>query len=68
MTAITTPTLLIGTWYGMNFKDMPELELPYAYPVAALITVVSTILPDHLAAPKAALAVNVDRRVRLRRS
>jgi magnesium transporter len=44
MTAITTPTLLIGTWYGMNFKDMPELDLPYAYPVAAAITVVSTIL------------------------
>jgi len=44
MTAITTPTLLIGTWYGMNFKDIPELDLPYAYPVAALVTVVSTIL------------------------
>ena len=44
MTALTTPTLLIGTWYGMNFKDMPELDLPYAYPTAALITGVSTIL------------------------
>jgi magnesium transporter len=44
MTAITTPTLLIGTWYGMNFGDMPELHLPYAYPVAALVTVISTIL------------------------
>ncbi len=44
MTAITTPTLLVGTWYGMNFHDMPELELPYAYPVAAIVTVVSTIL------------------------
>ncbi len=44
MTAITTPTLLIGTWYGMNFKDMPELDLPYAYPTAALITVASTIV------------------------
>lgn len=43
MTAITTPTLLIGTWYGMNFKDMPELDLPYAYPVASAVTLVSTI-------------------------
>ncbi len=43
MTAITTPTLLIGTWYGMNFHDMPELELPYAYPVASAVTLVSTI-------------------------
>lgn len=43
MTAITTPTLLIGTWYGMNFHDMPELALPYAYPVASAITIISTI-------------------------
>jgi magnesium transporter len=44
LTALTTPTLLIGTWYGMNFKDIPELELPYAYPVASLVTIASTIL------------------------
>jgi len=43
MTAITTPTLLVGTWYGMNFHDMPELGLPYAYPVASAVTVISTI-------------------------
>lgn len=44
LTALTTPTVLIGTWYGMNFKDMPELDFPYAYPVAAIVTVASTIL------------------------
>jgi magnesium transporter len=44
LTALTTPTVLIGTWYGMNFHDMPELALPYAYPVTALVTVVSTLL------------------------
>jgi magnesium transporter len=44
LTAVTTPTVLIGTWYGMNFHDMPELALPYAYPVAALVTVLSTVL------------------------
>lgn len=44
LTAITTPTVLIGTWYGMNFQDMPELHLPYAYPVAAAVTVLSTLL------------------------
>ena len=44
MTAITTPTLLVGTWYGMNFHDMPELDYPHAYPIAAIITVASTIL------------------------
>jgi magnesium transporter len=43
LTALTTPTVLIGTWYGMNFADMPELHLPYAYPVAAVVTILSTI-------------------------
>ena len=44
MTAITTPTTLIGTWYGMNFEDMPELKMPYAYPIAAIVTGISTII------------------------
>ncbi len=28
ITVITTPLMMIGTWYGMNFKDMPELDHP----------------------------------------
>jgi len=44
LTALTTPTVLIGTWYGMNFKDMPELDLPYAYPVAGAVTILSTVV------------------------
>jgi magnesium transporter len=43
LTALTTPSALIGTWYGMNFEDMPELKMPYAYPVAAMVTVGSTL-------------------------
>jgi magnesium transporter len=43
LTAITTPTVLIGTWYGMNFHDMPELDMPHAYPIAGAVTVLSTI-------------------------
>ena len=42
LTAITTPTVIIGTWYGMNFK-MPEYEQPYAYSVVAVIDIVSTV-------------------------
>ncbi len=41
-TIITTPMMLIGTWYGMNFKHMPELEGVASYPVVVLITAVST--------------------------
>jgi magnesium transporter len=44
LTAITTPSSLIGTWYGMNFDDIPEYHMPHAYPIAALVTVSSTLL------------------------
>lgn len=43
ITIITTPAMLIGTWYGMNFERMPELQLPHAYGVVSVITVVSTM-------------------------
>jgi magnesium transporter len=42
LTAITTPSLLIGTWYGMNLK-MPEYAMPNAYPVAIAVDVVTTV-------------------------
>jgi len=42
ITVITTPLMMVGTWYGMNFHDMPEFGLPHAYPTAAAITFLST--------------------------
>jgi magnesium transporter len=42
LTALTLPATIIGTWYGMNFEHMPELKSPYGYPVALIITVLST--------------------------
>ena len=41
LTALTTPTLLIGTWYGMNFK-MPEYNWVNSYPVAVTVDLVAT--------------------------
>jgi magnesium transporter len=41
ITIITTPLMMIGTWYGMNFHKMPEL--PRGYPVAAAVMVISTV-------------------------
>jgi len=29
--------MLIGTWYGMNFVNMPELKHGYSYATAAMI-------------------------------
>ena len=43
ITVITTPLMMVGTWYGMNFHDMPELSWRHAYPVAASVTLVSTV-------------------------
>lgn len=34
ISAIFLPLTLLAGIYGMNFEDMPELRLPYAYPAA----------------------------------
>jgi magnesium transporter len=44
ITVITTPLMMIGTWYGMNFQDMPELKARHGYPIAGGIMLVSTAL------------------------
>lgn len=43
LTAITTPTVLIGTWEGMNFHNMPELNHSWGYPVSIIMNAVSTL-------------------------
>ena len=42
---ILMPPTLIGTIYGMNFKDMPELGWGFGYPLALVIMVVSALVP-----------------------
>ena len=34
---LATPTL-ITSWYGMNFRHMPELDQPWAYPAMIVLT------------------------------
>jgi magnesium transporter len=43
ITVITTPVMIIGTWYGMNFVHMPELQGKYSYLMALGLTVFSTV-------------------------
>src|SRR5215475_13025085 len=43
ITVITTPLMMVGTWYGMNFHDMPELQWKHGYWVAGSITTISTL-------------------------
>jgi len=35
---LAVPTLLVGIW-GMNFDTMPELHVPFAYPIALAVMV-----------------------------
>ncbi|HOX56383.1 MAG TPA: magnesium/cobalt transporter CorA [Candidatus Paceibacterota bacterium] len=42
ITVITTPLMMVGTWYGMNFRHMPEVDWKYGYSVALGVTMVST--------------------------
>jgi magnesium transporter len=44
ITVITTPLMIVGTWYGMNFEDMPELKWKHGYPIAVGVTLVWTAL------------------------
>src|SRR2546422_5738265 len=43
ITVITTPLMMVGTWYGMNFHDMPELSWKHGYWVALGVTTISTL-------------------------
>ncbi len=43
ITVITTPLMMVGTWYGMNFHDMPELSWRHGYLVAGALTLFSTL-------------------------
>src|SRR5712671_2855531 len=42
ITVITTPLMMVGTWYGMNFHDMPELTWRHGYVVASTVMIIST--------------------------
>jgi len=43
ITIVTTPATLIGSWYGMNFKSMPEVEWTHGYAFVLALTVLSTL-------------------------
>jgi magnesium transporter len=42
ITLLLTPAMVIAAIYGMNFKNIPELQWTYGYPLALLAIVVST--------------------------
>ena len=44
ITTIFMPLTLITGWYGMNFRNMPELSHPYAYGCVAVFSAVVVII------------------------
>ena len=44
VTAIFMPLTLIVGWYGMNFKNMPELDSPLGYPLVIGVSVVIVVV------------------------
>jgi magnesium transporter len=42
ITVITTPLMMVGTWYGMNFENMPEIKWQQGYMLAGGLTLIST--------------------------
>jgi magnesium transporter len=43
ITVITTPLMIIGTWYGMNFTNMPEFQWKHGYELAVVVMLVWTL-------------------------
>jgi len=42
---VGVPPTLVASMYGMNFKNMPELDWPWGYPYALVLIVLSAVLP-----------------------
>ena len=45
LAVIFMPPTVIASIYGMNFKEMPELEWRWGYPAAILLMVCAAVLP-----------------------
>ena len=45
---VLLPPTLVATVYGMNFKNMPELDWQYGYPIALLLMAVAAIVPYYI--------------------
>ena len=47
LTAVSTiflPLTLIAGWYGMNFTNMPLIQVPWGYPLIIIVSIVVALL------------------------
>ena len=42
---VGVPPTLVASIYGMNFKEMPELNWHYGYPYALALIVLTAVVP-----------------------
>lgn len=45
VSVVLMPPTLIASLYGMNFKNMPELEWSFGYPMAILLMILAAVVP-----------------------
>jgi magnesium transporter len=45
MAVVLMPPTLIASIYGMNFKDMPELDWTHGYPLALVAMLAAAVVP-----------------------
>jgi magnesium transporter len=48
MAVVLMPPTLIASIYGMNFRDMPELQWAHGYPLALIAMVLAAIVPYYV--------------------
>ncbi|CAL75994.1 putative magnesium/cobalt transport protein [Bradyrhizobium sp. ORS 278] len=48
MAVVLMPPTLIASIYGMNFKNMPELEWAHGYPMALVLMLICAIVPYYI--------------------
>ena len=59
VTTIFLPLTLIAGWYGMNFKNMPELSSRYGYPIIIIVSIIIVLLSIVFYKKKNILWINI---------
>jgi magnesium transporter len=45
VSVVGVPPTLIASWYGMNFKNIPEYDWAFGYPYVIVLALMSAVLP-----------------------
>jgi magnesium transporter len=45
VSVVGVPPTFVASWYGMNFKTIPELDWAFGYPYVIVLAILSAVLP-----------------------